>query len=435
MSFRMPFGSIVPPDRWRMDAATVYLLVSGVDAFRQRLTYTLLAVYYVTVVGMDPLQLVLVGTVLEAATLLFEVPTGVIADAYSRRLSIVLGFVLVGVAFVLEGNVSLFGRAGYLSLFGLVLVAEVIRAVGETCLSGATQAWLADEVGEDRLGLLFVRGAQIRRLSGLLGIGASVGLGSLSLSLPVIVGGALGIILALFLAVAMPERGFQPLPRTSHVAGLRQTVTAGVEQFRQQPLLLIFLGVAAAFGASSEGYDRLWEAHFLTEFSFPALGELQPVVWFGIFTGVGSLLSIVVAQVMTRLDLTDDRVLARYSLLAHGGWTVAACVLGLAPTFTVAVLALWTAGVLRGISDPLMSTWITRTVPPRVRATVLSTLSQGDAFGQMLGGPVVGLVGTVHSLRAALVAAGLLHAPVVLLLTRARRLLDEPAPTAGSDRE
>jgi DHA3 family tetracycline resistance protein-like MFS transporter len=388
-----------------------------VDAFRQRLTYTLLAVYYVTVVGMDPLQLVLVGTVLEAATMLFEVPTGVIADAYSRRLSVILGYLLIGVAFMLEGSVS---------LFVLILVAEVIRAVGETCTSGASEAWLADEVGEERLGLLFVRGGQVGRVCGLLGIGASVGLGSLNLALPVVVGGGLGVALAGWLALVMPERGFRPQRREGHAAGLLQTISAGIGRFRQRPLLLVFLGIAAAAGASSEGFDRLWEAHLLAAFTFPGLGDLQPIVWFGIITGVGSVLSIVAAQALTRLDLTDDRVLARYSLLAHSGWLVAVVVFGLAPDFTVAVLALWASGVLRGIRQPLMATWVTRSIPSEVRATVLSTLSLGDAFGQTLGGPVVGAIGRVYSLRAAIVAAGLLHGPVLLLLTRARRLLGTP---------
>jgi hypothetical protein len=51
--------------------------------------------------------------------------------------------------------------------------------------------------------------------------------------------------------------------------------------------------------------------------------------------------------------------------------------------------------------------------------------------GQIAGGPVIGLIGTVHSLRAAMVATGLFHAPALLLLTRARRLLDEPAPPSA----
>src|SRR4051794_14663319 len=92
----------------RLDAAAVFLLSEGIDPFLRSVIYTVLAVYYVTVVGMNPLQLVLVGTVLEAATALFEVPTGVIADVFSRRLSVVLGFALTGLAFVLEGTLPIF---------------------------------------------------------------------------------------------------------------------------------------------------------------------------------------------------------------------------------------------------------------------------------------------------------------------------------------
>jgi hypothetical protein len=229
----------------------------------------------------------------------------------------------------------------------------------------------------------------------------------------------------------MRERGFRPQPRTGHVADLRRTVATGVGELRQRPLLLAFLGIAAAVGASSEGSDRLWEAHLLAAFTFPSLalpglGALQPVAWFGIIAAVGSILSIVAAQALTRLDLADDRTLARWGLATHAGWMLAVCALGLAPDFTVAVAALWAAAVLRALGRPLMSTRITRSIPSRARATALSTLSQGDAFGQMVGGPVVGWVGAVHSLRAALVLSGLLHGPVLLLLTRARRATDVP---------
>ena len=409
---------------WRqMDAAAVYLISEGVGAFIRALTYTVLAVYYVTAADLNPFQLVLVGTVLEAAILLLEVPTGVIADVFSRRLSILLGHLLWGAAFVLEGSAP---------LFAAILLAEVIRAVGECCLSGATQAWLADEVGEERIGTLFVRAAQIGRAGALLGIVASVGLASIQLNLPVIVGGALSIVLAGWLLVVMPEHGFRPLQRNSADGGLLRTAATGIRQFRERPLMLIFLGIAAAVGASSEGYDRLWEAHFLASFTFPSLGALEPIVWFGILNVVGLLLGILGAQALTRLDLTDDHVLARWGLLAHSGWLVSVIVLGLAPDFLVAVLALWAARVCKSIGGPLLSTWITRSIPSQVRATVISTLSQGDAFGQMVGGPVIGAIGTWHSLRAAIVATGLLHAPTLLLLTRARRMLDEPATPGTS---
>jgi DHA3 family tetracycline resistance protein-like MFS transporter len=363
---------------------------------------------------------VLVGTVLEAAYFLFEVPTGVIADVYSRRRSIILGYLIVGGGFILEGSVP---------LFGMILLAEVIRAVGEACLSGATQAWLADEVGEDRIGALFVRGSQLRRLAGLLGIGASVGLGTIAIQLPIVVGGALSVLLAVFLLVVMPERGFRPLERTSADGGLFRTARAGFRQIRQQPLLLVFVAIAVAVGTSSEGFDRLSQAHVLLSFSLPSLGALEPVAWIGVLEAVTLLVGIAGAQLLTRLDLTDDRVLARYGLLAHGGWMLAVCVFGLTGDFFGALLAYWAARMMKSIGQPLLETWETRSIPSQVRATIISTLSQGDALGQTLGGPVIGAIGTWYSLRAAIVTTSLFHAPVLLLLTRARRLLNQPADT------
>ena len=64
---------------------------------------TVSMVYVVTVVGLDPLEMVLVGTVLELSGFIFEIPTGVIADVYSRRLSMVIGYMMVGGGFVLLG--------------------------------------------------------------------------------------------------------------------------------------------------------------------------------------------------------------------------------------------------------------------------------------------------------------------------------------------
>ena len=49
------------------------------------------------------------GTVLETSAFFFEVPTGVLADTYSRRLSIIIGIFLLGAAAMFEGSIPLFG--------------------------------------------------------------------------------------------------------------------------------------------------------------------------------------------------------------------------------------------------------------------------------------------------------------------------------------
>jgi MFS family permease len=89
-------------------ADTVYLLLEGVMSFAFGLVFTVTGVYFVTVVGMNPLQLVLVGTALELTAFLFEIPTGTVADTYSRRLSVIIGIFVLGAAFVLRGLAPVF---------------------------------------------------------------------------------------------------------------------------------------------------------------------------------------------------------------------------------------------------------------------------------------------------------------------------------------
>ena len=63
----------------------LFLLLRGTQGLAHGLLFTALMVFYVTVVHMTPLQLVLTGTALEASCLLCQVPTGIIADTFSRR--------------------------------------------------------------------------------------------------------------------------------------------------------------------------------------------------------------------------------------------------------------------------------------------------------------------------------------------------------------
>ena len=70
----------------RLSARATWYVYEAAASFLGVLAFTVTAVYYVTEVGMSPLQLVLVGTFMEVSIFVFEVPTGVVADTYSRRL-------------------------------------------------------------------------------------------------------------------------------------------------------------------------------------------------------------------------------------------------------------------------------------------------------------------------------------------------------------
>src|SRR3712207_7145810 len=70
-------------------AYPVYLGIKGASALFFMLWATVASVYRIEEVGLDPLRLVLLGTALEVAILVFEVPTGVLADTYGRRRSVI----------------------------------------------------------------------------------------------------------------------------------------------------------------------------------------------------------------------------------------------------------------------------------------------------------------------------------------------------------
>jgi DHA3 family tetracycline resistance protein-like MFS transporter len=378
------------------------------------------SIYRIVTAGLDPLQLVLVGSVLEGTVLLFEIPTGVVADLVSRRLSVIIGLALIGVGFAFEGSFP-----SYVP----ILVAQVIWGIGFTFTSGADAAWIADEVGEEPAAILYVRGAQFDQAGQFVGVAIGVGLGTVSLHLPLVGGGVLLIALAAFLSLAMPEHGFTRPRRTAgrrvrRQRSVRTTLREAAANLRRRPVLYLILAVATFHGASSEGFDRLSELHVLRDTTFPAneADLVRLAVVFGAIYGVSLLLSIAATElVKRRVDVRAHRSVAR-ALSAINALLIASVVgFGLAGSFVLAVGLLWAVGVLREIQAPLATAWVNQDLDPRSRATVNSVASQSDALGQILGGPALGALALGRSVRAALVAAGLLLVPAQALYARALR--------------
>ena len=417
----------------RLSASVVWYAYEAAASFLWALPFTVTAYYFVTDVGMSPLQLVLVGTVMELSVFLFEVPTGVVADTVSRRFSIVVGNVIMGLAFVLVG--------AFADVW-TILLGYAFWGFGWTFTSGAMDAWLADEVGEERLTEVYLRGAQVSRASSVLGMLASVGLALVDLRLPIVLGGIGTICLAAFYAGWMPETGFRPAPREGrgslgHMVG---TARSGARLVRSRRTLLAILGVAAFVGMWSESYDRLWEAHLIRDVGLPSLGGLDPVVWFGVLGVVGTLLSIVVAApVGRRLEHASATEVAGALTWLYAALAVSSFVFALAGSLWLALLGSYGIFVTRQVSGPLFAAWLNRSVDDStVRATTLSIVNQADAVGQWTGGPAIGALGTVTSIRVALVAATACLLPAVGFLRAAAghgvpEAVAAPAPSGGAE--
>ncbi|MEV4280652.1 MFS transporter [Actinoplanes xinjiangensis] len=392
-----------------MSQQRVYYLLTAVSGFLFTFAFTLLLVFHVQVAHLSPVQLVLVGTVMEITCFLGEVPTGVLADARSRTLSVQLGLILIGLSLLLQGA---------LPVFGWILAAQVVWGIGYTFTSGAVEAWIADEVGEDRLTHVFLRGQRLELGAMIIGSVAAGAVGVLDLRLPMVLAGAGYVVLAVVLVGLMREPGFTPAAAGERLtfALMRATFSAGVRQARQRPLIRSFLLVSLLVGLSGEAFDRLWTAHLL-----PSLPPVpSPAVWFAAFAIAGQLIGLGANYAVERAGLTESdrpsRLLAVLTVVQVAGMAGFA----LAGTLWIAVGALWARDAARALSGPLQSAWLNRGIDPSSRATVLSVNSQFDAIGQVVGGPPLGaLAGRTSIPVALLVSAGLL-APAAWILARLR---------------
>jgi DHA3 family tetracycline resistance protein-like MFS transporter len=378
-------------------------------------TWVVISIYLVRELHLSPLELVLMGTAMEAAVFLCEVPTGVLADTYSRRLSLIVGYIGMGAAWLLVGLVS---------APALIIALWALWGVSYTFTSGAYQAWITDEVGVERVGPVFLRGARFAYAGALAGLLAFVALGTVSLRAAVIASGAVTIACGVACAFLMPETGFTRRPREqrgSAYAELRTTAVNGGRFVRAQPLLLLLIGIALVGGMSSEAFDRLKEAHFIREIGLPAIGHLDAVVWFGGFAVVAMLFGFfAVGRLQKRFERVGSGGIAKLLLTFTAVVAGAQLVYALTGMATVAIVALLAVLVARSLIWPLWSTWLNQQITDSsVRATVISITGQADAIGQAGGGPVLGAIGNVWGIRAALAAGALVLLPALGLYGRA----------------
>ncbi len=392
-------------------AYTIYLFYETGTALLFWTVFTVNMLYFVTVAQLNALQLVLVGTALEAGIFLFEVPTGVVADMYSRRLSIILGVFLVGGGFILEG---------LWPSFIPILLAQVLWGVGYTFTSGALQAWISDEIGEENAGAAFLRASQYGQYGALGGTLASMLLGNLQINLPIVAAGLGFCCMGVYLMLVMPENGFRPTPAGERNTWqhLFATLRLGLGMVRRRPALANILWIGLFIGLYSEGFDRLWLASLLSRFELPHTGwQISQVTWIALIEAGGMLLAAGATAALERWGNTGQLRRLVWALSVCCALLVASLAgYALAGSLALAIGLLWAIRVLRDLIAPLYTSWVNQRLDSQVRATVLSLSSQVDALGQIGGGPLIGVVAQQSGLRAGLLGSTLLLAPILGLL-------------------
>jgi MFS family permease len=400
--------------RQHHDPVPVYLVLMAGQAICFSLFFTIQLIYQVTVVGLNPLQMVLVGTVLEVTCFTFEVPTGIVADVYSRRLSILIGVSLIGCAYVLEGGFPKYWTA---------LAGQVFWGVGYTFTSGAIEAWITDEIGEKNVGPIFLHGRQMWLIGGLIGTVSCVLLGLVHVQLPMVVAGLGMFALATAMFVVMPERHMRPTPSAerSTFGHMLATAQDGYRLAMSRPVVKVIISISLFVGLAAEVFDRLSVPLVINRFDFPTiLGRNSPVIWFGISAVIGMALSLGASEVFKRKNAealgagTPARLLSFCAAIQ----VAAVVVYALSGNLWLSFSMLWARSIANSVSQPVESAWLNRNLDASTRATVISMTGQANSIGQAAGGPALGWVANIFSIPAALLCSSVILSPTVALYRR-----------------
>jgi MFS transporter, DHA3 family, tetracycline resistance protein len=410
------------PLRQRLSPYRLYLVLESGMSFLLGITYATITVYWVTSGRLNPLQLLLLGTALEASYFLLQLPTGVLADMVSRRLCVLAGLFIVGLALVMEGL-----SPSFANLVG----AQVVLGLGAALSDGAQQAWIADELGESQMTGVYLRATQFGLVATIAGSLLSGVIALAGLNAPLLTGGSMICLLAIAAAFVMPERNFRP-PRSERrgigsVARQASGMLAGQTRSARQaivavPGLVLLFGMTLFVGLWSESFDRLWGAFLLRDIRFPQLAGLRPAMWFSFFACAAAALALASTEVAKRRTerLGPDSVVGAMpaiTLLIGAAVVLMATARG----FAIVVVAYLTIAVLRPVLGPLTSGWLVGRIEPSVRATALSAQAMFDSAGQIIGGPVIGAIGTFASIRVALLAGAAALVPAAGCIEAASR--------------
>ncbi|MBX3096554.1 MAG: MFS transporter [Fimbriimonadaceae bacterium] len=408
----------------RIPAYPGYLWLTGLMGFAHSLAWTQYLLFQDNVAHLLPYQLVLMGTVAEITIALCEVPTGIVADTISRKVSVIIGLFVIGIAFGLQAA---------LPTLVFVAVGAALWGLGETFISGAREAWIADELAHEGrpelAGEAFARGNTTRLLGMVLGIWGSAGLGLFHLTWPIFGSALANIAAGLLVWLLLSENGFHRANGEDR-ASWHHLVKTGNEGFRiarARPMLWAIMLAVFFTGFSSEGFDRLFAKQLEDNLHFP--GTLPDVVWMAILASIPALLAAIGSAWISRSRaVRENRVAVTLLATIHATLMVAMLGFALAGQFWLGALCLVVGRVLRRIDTPLIQAWTNAQAEPQVRATILSFQSQAHSVGEMIGGPLSAAITALYGVRVALTAAGVLVIPTVVTLLGARKRMDQETP-------
>jgi len=373
--------------------------------------------------GLTNLEAFAANAFFTAGMVIFEIPTGVVADTWGRRTSYLLGTITLAASTFLYYVMWLVSAP-----FWAWAVVSALLGLGFTFFSGAVEAWLVDALDfaeyQGSLETVFGRGQMV---SGVAMLGGSV-LGGViaqvtSLGVPFLL--RVGVLLAMF-GVAyrlMKDLGFAPEPRTRPLGAMREVLVASLEHgLKNPPVRYVMLAAPFAGGVG------VYTFYALQPYLLELYGDPQAYSVAGLAAAIVAGSQILGGYAAPRVrSLFRKRTTA---LILSGTLSAAIlALLGLVGLFWLALVLLVLWGLVFAAELPIRQAYLNDMIPSKQRATVLSFDSLMDSSGGVVIQPVLGRASDVYSYSASFVLGALFQLAAVPFLIGSRRQ-HAPADTA-----
>jgi len=334
--------------------------------------------------GLSNLEAFAANAFFTAGMVLFEIPTGVVADTAGRRLSYLLGTVTLSVStllYVLLWQIE--------APFWAWAVVSMLIGLGYTFFSGAVEAWLVDALTATgftgSVDSVFGRGQVV---SGAAMLGGSVAGGFIaeqsSLAVPFLLRGLILLVMFVAAFALMHDLGFAPVKGGRITTEVRNVAAASIEHgWRAPAVKWLMLESLAAGGVGIYAFYAL-QPYLLELYGDPGAYQIAGLVA-AIVAGAQIVGGLVAPRIRRRLERRTSALL----LLAVLNVATLALI-GLADSFwaVLALIVVW--GLLFSASMPIRRAYLNGLIPSRQRATILSFDSLMSSSGGVWTQPVLG---------------------------------------------
>ena len=374
--------------------------------------------------GLSNLEAFAANAFFTAGMVLFEVPTGVVADGWGRRVSFLLGTV------TLAFSTYLYYLLWQLSApFWAWAVVSVLLGLGFTFFSGAVEAWLVDALRysgyEGALEPVLGRGQMV---SGVAMLGGSVAGGVIAqvtnLGVPFLL--RVGVLVAMFVVAfgLMHDVGFTPERSPRPLQATRAVLSASIENGLKNPPVR-YVMLAAPFSAGVE----IYVFYALQPFLLELFGDPRAYSIAGLAAAIVAGTEVLGGWLAPRVrSLVRKRTTVL--ILSNLGSAVILVLLGFSGVFWVALALLTLWALVSSAGKPVRQAYLNDMIPSRQRATVLSFDSLMGSSGGVVVQPPLGRTADVYGYPASLAISGVIQLIAVPFLLASRRQL--PAADGAS---